>query len=312
MSFSWRVFALPALLLSWHAASAENEFEELPVADGVMLIDWRGDYSAVQQERLRTWLEVVGTTVTLLHGRLPRGKIRIELTAYPFAGEAVPFAQVKRRNPQGVEFFINPAETLDAFVTDWTAYHELSHLFIPYPGRADVWFSEGLASYYQNVLQYRGGLLTEQQAWQKLFNGFMRGRDDDRHDDMTLAELTPRMREERAFMRVYWSGALYFLEADLAVRAHSGGKTRLDTILSNYGECCLGQQRRWTGRQIAQEFDRLADASIFVPLYDRFEAASAIPEFLPAMAAAGVTVDDDTVRIDRPGFLQSAETRVNP
>ncbi|MFW2404099.1 MAG: hypothetical protein ACN4GT_04970, partial [Gammaproteobacteria bacterium] len=283
-----QILALAAMSLAWPVVTAQTRFEELPVAQGVMLIDWRGDYSADQQEKLRNWLSTVGQTVTLLNGRLPRDTIRIELTAYASAGEAVPFAMVKRRNPQGVEFYINPSQPLEAFVTDWTAYHELSHLFIPYPGNADVWFSEGLASYYQNVLQYRGGLLTEQEAWQKLFNGFMRGRNDDRHSEMSLGDLSPRMRTEHAFMRVYWSGALYFLEADLAVRKHSAGAARLDTILADYGDCCLEQRRRWTGRQIAGEFDRLAGARIFVPLFERYAASMEIPDFQPALAAAGV------------------------
>ncbi|MBT8444914.1 MAG: hypothetical protein HKN81_06960 [Gammaproteobacteria bacterium] len=312
MKLSRHLLALVALPMVWQVPSATTRFEELPVADGVMLIDWRGDYSADQQEKLRDWLSTVGQTVTLLNGRLPRDTIRIELTAYASAGEAVPFAMVKRRNPQGVEFYINPSQPLDAFVTDWTAYHELSHLFIPYPGNADVWFSEGLASYYQNVLQYRGGLLTEREAWQKLLNGFMRGRDDDRHRDMTLGELSPRMRTERAFMRVYWSGALYFLEADLAVREHSDGTARLDTILADYGECCLEARRRWNGRQIAREFDRLAGAEIFVPLFDRYAASMKIPDFRPALASAGVLLDRDTVRLSRPGFLDAAGPRINP
>jgi len=303
---------LIALSLSWQPTSAKTKFEELPVADGVMLIDWRGDFSADQQEKLRDWLRAVGQTVTLLNGRLPRDTIRIELTAYPSAGEAVPFAQVKRRNPQGVEFYINPSQPLAAFVTDWTAYHELSHLFIPYPGNADVWFSEGLASYYQNVLQYRGGLLTEREAWQKLYNGFMRGRNDERHRDMTLGELSPRMREEHAFMRVYWSGALYFLEADLAIRDHSGGIARLDTILADYRDCCLEREQRWNGRQIAQELDRLAGAEIFVPLFERYAASTEIPDFQPALASAGVLLDGDTIKLARSGFLDAAGTRILP
>ena len=37
--------------------------------------------------------------------------------------------------------------------TDWTASHEFAHLLLPYV--SDKWVSEGVASYYQNVLQAR-------------------------------------------------------------------------------------------------------------------------------------------------------------
>lgn len=263
----------------------------------------------------------MGETITLLHGTLPRERIRIELTAYP-SGAAVPFARVKRGSPQGIEFFINPAQPLDEFIGDWTAYHELSHLFIPFPGIDDIWFSEGLASYYQNVLQYRTGLLTEEQAWQKLHDGFERGRNDDGDSELTLAELSPLMRKKHSFMRVYWSGALYFLEADLALRADSGAGMSLDTVLREFGACCLERRRDWDGASIAAEFDRIAGTAIFVPLFDRYEGLAAIPDYGPVLESAGIAVSDGRVVVQQPGFLgqrtrgemppPGAETRITP
>lgn len=312
MTATLRTALIAALLFAGQTANADGHYERLSISGGVMLIDWRGRFSDDQRVKLRAWLAAVGDAVTLLHGALPRERIRIELTDYRFAGSAVPFARIRRSEPQGVEFFINPTQPLDAFVTDWTAYHELSHLFIPYPGDADVWFSEGLASYYQNVLQYRAGLLTEQQAWQKLYDGFERGRNDDRNDHLTLAQLTPRMRQKRAFMRVYWSGALYFLEANVAVRELSKGRTTLDSILRDFGACCLDRRQRWDGKEIAAEFDRLADTDLFLPLYERYEASTAIPDYRSQLAAAGVEVRGERVEVAEPGFLDSAETPMNP
>ncbi|MFQ5635700.1 MAG: hypothetical protein ACE5G3_10285 [Gammaproteobacteria bacterium] len=294
-----------ALMLVCQAASGDAHTEKMPVTGGVLLIDWDGDFTDPQRLRLKSWLGSVADTVALLHGNLPRERILVKLTAYPSAGAAVPFARVKRRSPQGVKFYVNPAQPLRAFVDDWTAYHEFSHLFIPFPGHADVWFSEGLASYYQNVLQFRAGLLTERQAWQKLHDGFERGRSAKAggRSDMTLGELSPRMRETRAFMRVYWTGALYFLEADTALRELRNGRVSLDTILREFGDCCLQRRQRWSGASIAAEFDRLAEAEIFVPLYRRYERTTAIPDYRRPLAAAGVDVRDGRVVVVKPGFL---------
>jgi hypothetical protein len=304
--------ALLALPLLLSGANAESRFEEMPVAGGIMLIDWNGDYAQSERDKLKTWLVSTGETVTLLHGNLPRQTIRIELTAYPSSSSAVPFARVLRREPQGIEFFVNPTRPLSEFIKDWTAYHELSHLFIPFPGDADIWFSEGLASYYQNVLQYRAGLLTEKQTWQKLHDGFIRG-GDATDDELTLAELSPRMRERGAFMRVYWSGALYFLEADVALRARSNGQVTLDSVLRDFGECCLAQRQRWDGGRLAAEFDRIAASDIFRSLYASYADTTAIPDFEPVLAAAGVEVDAARIQVTRPGFFDAsgypAETR---
>jgi hypothetical protein len=277
--------------------AASGEYEELAAGGGTFLIEWRGDFSAGQQAKLKAWLNDVADTVILLHGSLPRPRIRIVLQPYP-AGGAVPFARVIRNAPEGVHFYINPDRPGEEFVRDWTAYHEMSHLFLPYPGQRSIWFSEGMASYYQNVLQYRAGLLTEQQAWQKLYNGFERGRQDAGGDGLTLGELSAEMRKKHAFMRTYWSGALYFLEADIALRRHSDGSLTLDDVLRAYGNCCLEAQTRSTGPALAREFDRIAEAEIFVPLYESYDASPAIPDYQAVMQAAGITVVNGEIRVD--------------
>jgi hypothetical protein len=287
---------LPKLMLTIALAApavgiSQSNYEHLPAAGGELLLDWRDDFTSSQQDKLKLWIEEVCTAVTLLHGELPRNQIRISLQANG-ADSAVPFARVLRESPQGVLFYINPERPLEEFVTDWTAYHEFSHLFIPYPGNSDIWFSEGLASYYQNVVQARAGLLTKNEASEKIRAGFERGRKDSRRADITLGELSSTMRENRAFMRVYWSGALYFLTADVTLRRtakaaidNEASVQSLDDVLREFGNCCLSQDRDWTGMEIAAEFDRIAGTELFTPLYLEFEDSNAIPVYAEWLAA---------------------------
>jgi hypothetical protein len=278
-------------LLSTHV-SAHHGYERLEVTGGTLLLDWQGEFSSAQRTKLKTWLESASHTVSLLNGSLPRPKIRIELKPYP-AKQAVPFARILRYKPEGVLFYVNPERQLDEFVSDWTAYHELSHLFIPYPGRADVWFSEGLASYYQNILQFRAGLLTREQTLQRLQGGFDRGRKDAKFPQLTLGELTPVMREKHTFMRVYWSGALYFLEADIQLRQLTDGTDHpmtLDDVLREFGSCCLLEDRDWTGLEIAEQFDQIVGDPLFAPLYKTYEQTYAIPDYLPLLQSPEMDV----------------------
>ena len=83
-------------------------------------------------------------------------------------------------------------------------------------------------------------------------------------------------------MRVYWTGALYFLEADIALRSvddESAPAKSLDDVLRLFNNCCLQDGKQMRGRAIAAEFDRLANTELFVPLYDRYEATRAIPDY---------------------------------
>ena len=119
--------------------------------------------------------------------------------------EPVPWAHVLRGGGVAAEFYVDRTRSLDELRRDWTATHELSHMLLPYINRGDAWLSEGFASYYQNVLRARAGMLAPEQAWNKLYRGFQRGRDGTR--GRTLAEASRSMGRDRAFMRVYWSGA---------------------------------------------------------------------------------------------------------
>ena len=48
-------------------------------------------------------------------------------------------------------------------VSSWTRAH------------TRAWLSEGTASYYQNVLRARAGILPAEDAWQRMHSGFRRG-----------------------------------------------------------------------------------------------------------------------------------------
>jgi hypothetical protein len=277
------------MLLCAMPGRAADRFQETLDTNGTRLaIDFDASITVPEREKLMQWLDQAMQTMRLLNGALPRPEIRIVLDSYRRSDDAIPFGKVIRKRPEGVNFYINPERSLDEFVRNWTTYHELSHLFIPYPNRPDVWFSEGLASYYQNVLQYRAGLLTETEAWQKLVSGFERGRQDDQHADLTLTQLSSGTHNRYAFMRIYWSGALYFLEADLQLRAETNNKQSTDTVLKAFGECCIKQRRRWTGKQIAEEFDRLSDSNLFSPLFDQYALSTAMPDYLPILKDAGI------------------------
>ncbi|MBT8421551.1 MAG: hypothetical protein KJP03_00360, partial [Gammaproteobacteria bacterium] len=87
------------------------------------------------------------------------------------------------------------------------------------------------------------------------------------------------------FMRVYWSGALYFLEADLALRALPDALT-LDDVIRSYDECCLKDGDERPAIQTARDFDRLAGVDLFVPLFRRYAESREIPAYNELLESA--------------------------
>jgi hypothetical protein len=254
------------------------------------------DFSPEMQDNLEQWTSYISKSLLQVYGRWPRK--HWEISVSPTSAnhtDPIPWAQVNRGDPDLIEFFISSATTTKDLVGAWTSYHELAHLLIPYRGWGDIWFSEGLASYYQNVLQARMGLVSEREMWQDLCDGFMRGSAQSEFKQFNLHEISDDMREKNAYMRVYWSGAWYFLKADFELRQRSGGKVTLDTALERLNHCCAEQ--KLSVAQIVKKLDEVNELALFVPLYRELRASTSTPDFEPLFASMGIKVDKNKVQL---------------
>src|SRR5262249_23984899 len=148
------------------------------------------------------------------------------------------------------------------------------------------------ASYWQNVLRARSGLLTPQDAWSKLDAGFGRGRAAP-DAAMSLHDVTDEMHSRRAYMRVYWAGAAYWFGADVELRRASGGKLSVDVALGRFRDCCLAQMRAWEPAAFAAKLDALVGADVFARRWREFDAATGFPDVAPLYRALGIVKGDD-------------------
>jgi predicted metalloprotease with PDZ domain len=240
---------------SWKARIAVGRFPlQLIKSPGTEItLAALGDLSHDQRERFTRWISDTVSAVTSVYGRFPQTSVQVLVVPAGRRSQAVPWAHVLRGGGPAVEFFVDETRSLAQFKDDWTATHEFSHLLLPYVSSRDRWLSEGMASYYQNVLRARNGNLTERDAWQKLHNGFQRGEQGTR--DRTLADAVRSGRG--ATMRIYWTGAALMLMADTRLRALSDGRQSLDTALAGLQECCLQTSHSWRAREVLSQLDQL-------------------------------------------------------
>jgi predicted metalloprotease with PDZ domain len=209
---------------------------------------------------------------------------------------AVMFGQSVRGQGNALELLIDPAAPADEFADDWTAVHELSHLMHPYLGDRGAWLAEGLATYYQNVLRARSGLLTPAQGWDRLFQGFQRGAKA--RSDETLDEVAQNMHRSHAFQRVYWAGAAYWLTVDRDLRRDSGGAMNLETALSRFRDCCLPAYRQWQPEDFVARLDKLAGSAVFTTRYREFAGMREFPDWAKVYADLGIRTDGEHLAFD--------------
>lgn len=287
------VYRLDGWPRSWSALVGLGTFKIERLQHGVGRIDLAvmGPLDAQKRAKLTRWVDYT-TGLLDQSGGFPLPQAQVLVVPIGGGNGPVPWGQVYRAGYGAVHFFVDADESYQSFVDDWTGAHELSHLLHPYLGTEGRWMGEGLATYYQNVLRIRSGDLTQFRGWQKLMQGFERGRKD-RSNGQNLTDVSNDMGRNHAYMRVYWSGAAYWLQTDVELRRRSGGQQNLDQVLKLFAACCLPGQRTWKPIEFARELDRLADTNIFVPALRESVAAEYFPDLRPLWTDLGLRVDSD-------------------
>ena len=228
------------------------------------------------------------------YGRLPMPRLQMLVIPLPGRRRAVLFGQVYRGGLGGIQLLVDPGRPWSEFVKDWIAPHEFTHLMHPYLGDDSRWLSEGLASYQQNIVLAQSGLIPERTAWTKLLQGFDRGRRRDLQ--ATLPQASTEMHRADAFMPVYWGGAAYWLEAELALADR--GNVRLNELLGRFRDCCLPATEDWDGPRFLAELDRLSGTTVFTDTARPYWHRLGFPELDHTLQRLGIALDGKRLRVD--------------
>jgi hypothetical protein len=283
-------FSLSCLLCLGQTANATNVKDVIiQRGNSAITIDVGDEENPARAKMLQKWITQAADATRTVSGRFPlkAARVRIIQTNNSWGDSPVPFGQTQRGKNVEVLLYVRRDASADALQNDWTAVHELAHLYHPYLGKKGRWMAEGLASYFQNVLRARAGMLDEESAWKKLDAGFARGEQSEsgtRLDELTLRNGT---------MRIYWAGAAFWLEADLVLRREF--HTSLDAVLDEYARCCLVGTATVAPDDFAVALDNIVGAALFVPLQQRYAAATQFPSLVAMYAELGIRRDGDAL-----------------
>jgi len=213
-----------------------------------------------RDDQLVGWIERAARELLTYRARLPYARVVVTLAPTGGGGEASPFGSFLWSRPPSVAVLVRSGATPRDLEEDWVAVHELSHMMHPFFRPRRPWLSEGIATYYQNVARIRSGRLTPREGWGNLLAGVRRGQGWDE----SLAELSEAMHRRRAYMPVYWGGAVFALELDLELRRTTGGARSLDDALARLADA--GPTAR------LEDLSRVVDGLAGEPLFDRLLA----------------------------------------
>lgn len=208
------------------------------------------------------WLGAAATAVSLGSGRERRFPFnRTQITVEPVWGSGVPFGMVSRGGGPQAHLLLGQQARVQDVIDSWVAVHELSHLLHPLMDLDDSWFGEGFASYHQNVLRARAGLMSEADAWTALTDGLRRGAEASARGPWTvsLQDASVQMRAEGRYLQVYWGGAAVVLWMDVALR-QCADRSIDDVVATFRAEQPDVDQRRVPARAIVARAAGMAPA----------------------------------------------------
>ena len=224
-------------------------------------------FTANEQDIIRQWLATGVNATRQTLGIYPRP---LELYVYPKkSNQPVPWAHTRRDRHESIHFYVDARYSLDKFTEDWTVYHEIAHLAIPFVGEDYAWFSEGFASYMQYQIMAQSGVLTlplEQAYLNKIaphLNLFQ--------NEQNAASIATQLMKKRKFPAAYWGGAWFFMLADQQLKTKHN--TSLSYIISRYQQA--GRLEDDNIQALLSSLDKLINDSLFSDLLNQFEHAPA-------------------------------------
>lgn len=244
---------------------------------------------------LQRWAEEAARATVLPSGRFPLASARTVVQEIDGRGDSpVPWGQTSRADGVSVLLYVRRGATGAQLRADWTAVHEFSHLAHPYLGDRGGWLAEGLASYHQNVLRAQAGLFAPDDAWRRLDAGFRRG--EAAGGGVALGAMG---RQHGGTMRVYWAGAAYWLEIDVALRRDYG--MTLQDVLDHYAQCCLDGTAHVAPEDFVAALDRVAGVALFAPRYRSYAKATEFPSLTDSYRALGIVREGEGLTFSGDG-----------
>ncbi len=271
----------------------------LEVGGGLLCAAIDEDARTMPQQLLRDWVARSARIVAGYYARFPAPLVLLRIHAAP--GGGVHGGRTTNESALLIQVTLGRDVTAADLTADWVLVHEMIHLALPELGRRHDWLAEGLAVYVEGVARAQFGNRDIADVWAEY-----------RHS-MPLGLPRPGeggMDQTPTWARTYWGGALYCLQADVAIRERTGNRVGLQAAL----RAILQDTGGYRAERDIDEVLRIGDAAtgtrVLEDLYLESKATPMTPDLDRLWARLGVPEDPRTQPFDALAPLAAIRTAI--
>jgi hypothetical protein len=259
----------------------------MEIGGGTLCVDIDDASLLKQQALLRVWIERSAHIVADYYGRFPAPLLALKVQGMD--GTSVGGGRTTNDSGLLIEVRVGRQSTAATLAQDWVLVHEMVHLALPEIGRSHNWLAEGLAVYVEGIARAQSGNRDIADVWAEARHSMPAG---------LPREGEGGMDETHTWGRTYWGGALYCLQADIAIREQTANRVGLQTALRAILKETGGYAFERDINEVLHIGDSATGTHVMFDLYSQIRAKPLKPDLDVLWTLLGVPSDPKTEPFD--------------
>jgi hypothetical protein len=213
-------FLLACLCLLVAGCETRNPASDVQVIDtvsGSIRIEMARDLP-VPREAVVKWVRRGAVAVTTYLGRFPVKHLVVKV----YGGGEEPVGGGVTHGSSSIEVCLGRTVRIPDLNDDWVMTHEMFHLAFPTLNRRYLWMMEGLSDYLEPIARAQAGQWKAEDVWREFVDGLPQGLPKPGERGLDNSDRR---------QRVYWGGNIYWLLADVQIRAQTDNRHGLNDAI---------------------------------------------------------------------------------
>lgn len=279
--------ALVVSFLALLMGCAHADTHRLKVGGGTVVLTIEPGKLDVSEAHVVNWVHEAAQAVSNYLGKFPVPEVTVNIKTDAYKGPHN--GHTHCGVPPLIWVSLGMHTSVEDLRNDDVMTHELVHLMLPNADHGQQgWAAEGLATYVEALARLGVGKLDRIAFWEVVSKAIAKAGDGSAAQGLDATKDS---------IQRYWSGALFWLTADIEIRRRLPGRSLADALkgLNKAGGCI---SEHWPIEQSLAKADAALGQSILVPLARRMRSAAVGADVAGLLARLGVSRHGERITLD--------------